>query len=286
VVASLPFARAGAGDGTFDSQGVRIRYVTAGSGEAVVLIHGWMGDSSMWGRDIFGATRLNTKNAEGFQLIALDCRGHGKSDKPHDENKYDAEVAGDVVRLLDHLKVDKAHLVGYSSGAFVVGKVAAMRPDCVRSLVFAGQGPVLGEPKASDFSQVEAFAKLVDEGKDLGEYVRAITPADRPKPTEEQARAIAKLMYGNKDVKALAAAGRGFKRLAVTPEELKKCDAPILFIHGENESDHVKNKIASARTALGRGEVRIIAGGDHMTTLGKPEFSAALIGFLRAARAK
>jgi pimeloyl-ACP methyl ester carboxylesterase len=83
-----------------------------------------------------------------------------------------------------------------------------------------------------------------------------------------------------------APAGRWFKRLAVTPEELKKCDAPILFIHGENESDHVKNKIASARTALGRGEVRIIAGGDHMTTLGKPEFSAALIGFLRAARAK
>ena len=271
-----------AADETFDSNGVKIRYVTEGTGEAVVLIHGWMADSSMWGRDATGQTRLDAKNAEGFQLIALDCRGHGQSDKPHDPAKYDAEVAGDVVRLLDHLKVEKAHLVGYSSGAFVAGKVAAMHPDRVLSVVYAGQAPLIGEPKPGDFAQVEAFARLVDEGKDLGEYIIAITPPDRPKPTEEQAKLFARMLYGNKDVKALALAGRGFKHLAATQDQLKQCPAPILFIHGENESEYVRTRVAQARELLARGEVRVIAGGDHMTTLAKPEFGAALMEFLRA----
>src|SRR3954467_15605893 len=87
----------GADDDVFDSNGVKIRFVTEGKGEAVVLIHGWMGDSSMWGRDRSGNTKLNTTGADGFQLIAFDCRGHGKSDRPHDPSKYGPEMAADVV---------------------------------------------------------------------------------------------------------------------------------------------------------------------------------------------
>ncbi|MFO0849710.1 MAG: alpha/beta hydrolase [Gemmataceae bacterium] len=274
-----------ADDGVFDSNGVKIRYVTAGAGEAVVLIHGWMADSGMWGRDKSGETRLDTTGADGFRFIALDCRGHGKSDKPHAVDKYDAEVAADVVRLLDHLKVGKAHLIGYSSGAFVAGKVAATHPGRVLSVVYAGQAPVIGDPNPSDFSEVEAFAKAVDEGRDLGSYIIAVTPTGRPKPTEAQARVVANILYGKKDVKAFAAAGRGFKHLAVTEDELKRCPAPVLFIHGERESEHVQGKVAAARKRLGRGEVKVIPGGDHMTTLAKPEFRAALLDFLRANKA-
>lgn len=282
VLAAVPQA---ATDDVFDSKGVKIRYVTAGAGEAVVLIHGWMADSSMWGRDASGATKLSTKGADGFRFIALDCRGHGKSDKPHDAEQYDAEVALDVVRLLDHLKIEKAHLVGYSSGAIVVGKVAALHPERVLSVVFCGQAPVIGDVKEADFSEVELFAQLVDEGKDLGEYLLAVTPKQY-QLNKDQASAFAKIQFGGKDVKALARAGRGFKRLAVTAEELKKCQAPMLFLHGANESEHVKSKVAAALKTLGKGELRVIAGGDHMTTLTKPEFGAALLEFLRAHAAK
>lgn len=274
-----------AADDTFDSNGVKIRYVTEGKGEAVVLIHGWMSDSGMWGKDKSGETKLDTKGADGFQLIALDCRGHGKSDKPADADKYDAEVAADVIRLLDHLKVEKAHLVGYSSGSFVIGKVAATHPNRVLSVVFGGQTPVIDPVKDSDFSENELFAKLVDDGKGLGGYVRAVFPGG-DKLTEEQAEKIAKFMYGGKDVKAFAAAGRGYKKLAVTADELKKCKAPMLFIHGGNESDHVKNKVAAVRKTLGRGELKVIEGGDHITTLGKPEFSATLVEFLKTGKVK
>ena len=77
---------ADATDGMFDSNGVKIRYVTEGTGEPVVLIHGWMADSSMWGRDPSGNTKLNTAGAEGFQLIALDCRGTGGATSPTTRN--------------------------------------------------------------------------------------------------------------------------------------------------------------------------------------------------------
>jgi pimeloyl-ACP methyl ester carboxylesterase len=274
-----------AADEFFDSSGVKIRYVTEGKGEAVVLIHGWMGDSSMWGQDLFGNTKL--KGLPGFRLIALDCRGHGKSDKPHDAAKYGPEMAADVVRLLDHLKIAKAHLIGYSSGSFIAGKVAATHPERVLSVVYGGQAPVIASKvKATDFSECEGFAKAVDEGKGLGSYIIEVSPAGTPKPTEAQAQAIAKFLYGNKDVKAFALAGCSVKELAVTEEQLKKCQAPILFIHGGNESAHVKNRVAMVHQLLGRGEVKIVEGADHIGTLSKPEFGTAIIAFLQASKAK
>jgi pimeloyl-ACP methyl ester carboxylesterase len=273
-----------ADDAVFDSNGVKIRYVTEGAGEAVVLIHGWMADSSMWGRDPSGNTRLNTSGADGFRLIALDCRGHGKSDKPHDPAAYGPEMAADVVRLLDHLKIEKAHLIGYSSGAFIAGMVAATHPRRVLSVVYAGQAPLVAEARSSGSSEVEVFAKAVDEGEDLGSYIIAVTPPGWPKPTVDQARAMAKFRFDGKDVLAFALAGRSFKDLEVTAAQLKECPAPVLFVHGGNETDYVKDSVAAVRALLGRGEVRIIEGADHMTTLIKPEFGSAIMAFLRSGK--
>lgn len=278
----LPLS-AQATDGFFDANGVKIRYVTDGQGEAVVLIHGWMSDSSMWGADLLGNTKL--KAAEGFQAIALDCRGHGKSDKPHDPAKYGVEMAEDVIRLLDHLQIKKAHLIGYSSGSFIAGYVAAKHPERVISVIYGGQAPVITEKvKPGDFSECETFAKAVDSGNGLGPYLQAVMPGK--KLTDQQAQAMAKIAYGNKDVKAYALAGITFKHLAVPLEQLKQCQAPLLFIHGGNESAHVKNRVAMVHQLLGRGEVKIMEGRDHITTLSKPEFGAAIVAFLKANQGK
>lgn len=277
-------------DDVFDSNGVKIRYVTEGSGEAVVLIHGWMGDSSTWGRDLRGNTRL--KGMTGFQAIAIDCRGHGQSDKPHEIGKYGPELAMDVVRLLDHLKIEKTHLIGYSSGAFIAGKVAAMHPERILSIVYAGQAPLLTPPKgeaeaaeaepASGPSEVEVFARLVEEGRDLGEYILAVTPTDRMKLTAAQAKVLAKVMFDGKDLHALSAAGRSFGTLAVAEEDLRKCKAPTLFLHGSEESAAVKTRVAAVHARLGHGTIELVEGGDHVTTLAKPAFGNALKNFLRA----
>lgn len=278
-----------AADDTFDSDGVKIRYVTEGEGEAVVLIHGWMSDSGMWGKGKDGETKLDTKNSKGFKVIALDCRGHGKSDKPHDQKKYGVAMADDVVRLLDHLKVKKAHLIGYSSGAFIAGKVAATHPDRVLSVIYAGQAPLVVEARGKPTegpNEVEVFAKAVEEDKGLGAYIIAVWPAEKQKPTQEQADLLAKILYGGKDHKAFAAAGLSFGDLEVTEEQLKKCKAPILFVHGEKESDGVKDRVKRVQKLLDRGEVKTIEGGDHVTTLAKPEFATTITEFLKANKTK
>ncbi len=271
-------------DGVFDSSGTMIRYVTAGEGPAVVLIHGWMADSSMWGKDSSGNTKLDTTKTKGFRLVALDCRGHGKSDKPSEAEKYGEEMAKDVVRLLDHLKIKKAHIVGYSSGAYIAGKVVATNPERVLSVVYAGQAPIVEGARPSDFAEVEVFAKAVEDGNGLGPYVSAVAPAAGPKPTEEQANAIAKYLFRGKDINALAKAGQSFVHLGVSNQQLKECNIPVLFIHGENESAHVKNKIAKARKLIGHGQVIVVRGANHITTLTNPDFGKQVVKFLRTVK--
>src|SRR5436190_17147545 len=92
-----------------DSNGVRIRYVDQGQGPPVVLIHGYTGNLERhWiNPGVF------TELARDHRVIALDCRGHGKSDKPHSPGSYGVEMGKDIVKLLDHLKISRAHIVGF-----------------------------------------------------------------------------------------------------------------------------------------------------------------------------
>ncbi|MBI3268810.1 MAG: alpha/beta hydrolase [Planctomycetes bacterium] len=133
LVALLP-AAAGAED--FDSAGVKIHYVVEGKGEPVVLIHG-----------LHASARMNWQLpgvfaplAERYQVLAMDVRGHGESDKPEAEDQYGLPMVEDVTRLLDHLKIDKAHLVGYSMGGMITLKFVALHPERVRSAVLGGMG--------------------------------------------------------------------------------------------------------------------------------------------------
>ncbi len=263
----------------FDSNGVKIRYAVAGEGEPIVLVHGWMSDASMWGRDAAGNPKLDPP--AGFRAIALDCRGHGQSDKPYDRALYGTEMALDVTRLMDHLKIPKAHLVGYSMGAFIIGKIAAAYPDRVISAVYGGQVPlVIGAPP-SGTRETAVFAKAAEEGKGMGSYLIEVLPPGRPKPTMEQANSLAAFMLNGKDVKALAAAGLSFDDLQVSQEDLTACPAPTLFIYGSLESEHLKGRVETLRKALARATVVVIEGGDHITTLAHAAFGEAILEFLR-----
>lgn len=264
--------------GFFDSNGVKIRYAVAGEGEPVVLVHGWLSDATMWGRDAAGNPKLTPP--PGFQVIALDCRGHGQSDKPYDRALYGPEMAWDVTRLMDHLKIPKAHLVGYSMGAFIVGKIAAAHPDRVISAIYGGQVPlVIGAPPSGS-RETTVFAKAAEEGKGMGSYLLEVLPPGRFRPTAEQANGYAAMMLNGKDVKALAAAGLSFDDLQVSEKDLLACPAPALFIYGSLESEHLKGRVEALRKALAKAEVVVIQGSDHVTTLARPEFGKAILEFL------
>jgi pimeloyl-ACP methyl ester carboxylesterase len=121
---------------TFDSAGVPIAYLVAGKGEPVVLIHGLYSSAGInW--QLPGTVKLL---ADRYQVIAPDLRGHGRSGKPKDEDAYGVQLMEDVIRLMDHLKIEKAHIVGYSLGGMIALKLVAEHPDRVLSCTLGGMG--------------------------------------------------------------------------------------------------------------------------------------------------
>ena len=136
---------------TFNSNGVDIAYLDEGEGFPTLLIHGfgsnhrvnWVATS--WVRDL---------TAAGRQVMAPDNRGHGESGKPHDPAAYGTPVmAEDVRRLLDHLGIEKADVIGYSMGARIAAFLALAHPERVRRLALSGLGEGLvkgvGRPNRS-----------------------------------------------------------------------------------------------------------------------------------------
>src|SRR5262245_27902523 len=99
-------------DAFLDSRGVRIRYVERGEGDAIVLLHGYADDIEI----AWIETGIFEDLSEDHRVVAFDLRGHGKSGKPHEPEKYGREMARDAVRLMDHLRIDRAHVVGHSVG--------------------------------------------------------------------------------------------------------------------------------------------------------------------------
>ena len=120
----------------FDSDGVRIHYTVSGQGEPVILIHGLYSNAKMnW--DMPSTT---AELAKHYQVIALDNRGHGQSEKPEAEGQYGVKMVEDVVRLMDHLHIAKAHVAGYSMGGMIMMKLLTLHPDRVISAVLGGMG--------------------------------------------------------------------------------------------------------------------------------------------------
>src|SRR5271156_3478607 len=122
----------------FDSNGVQIHFEEQGSGDAVVLVHGFASRAEHnWAGDWIPTL------APRYRVVALDCRGHGKSGKPHDSAAYGGETMGDdVIRLMDHLGIKRTFIMGYSMGGRIVTGLLMSHPERLRAAVLGGIGAV------------------------------------------------------------------------------------------------------------------------------------------------
>jgi pimeloyl-ACP methyl ester carboxylesterase len=140
----------------FDSNGVHIHYRVFGEGRPIVLVHG------------FGASLETNWVATGWietltplrQVIAFDCRGHGRSGRPPDPAAYDVEeMNDDVVRLMDHLQIDRADVGGYSMGGGIALRALARDPQRFTAGVVGGVG-VLQVPKGRRPNMAQAILAI------------------------------------------------------------------------------------------------------------------------------
>lgn len=257
----------------FDSNGVKIHYIVEGEGEPVLLIHGFSASiPTQWGMP--GIIR---KLSENYKVIALDNRGHGMSDKPHDPALYGDEMVEDAVRLLDHLKIKKAHVAGYSMGGFITMRLIVKHPDRLLSAAPCGAG--WGQKDNPRMSSLVELADSLEQGKGFAPLFNALTPEGQPKPTEERMASMNKMMTSMNDVQALAACIRGMLRdLYQTEEQLRANKVPTLAIIGG--LDPIKQNLDPMVGVMSNLEVLVLENEDHMTAFGDPAFADGLMAFL------
>jgi pimeloyl-ACP methyl ester carboxylesterase len=257
----------------FDSGGVKIHDVVRGKddGEPVLLIHGFLGDiDRQWAPQIKALVN-------DYKVLALDCRGHGASEKPHDSKKYGLEMVKDVARLLDHLKIDKAHIVGYSMGGGIALQFAVRHPERVRSLTVGGAG----RPQPGRQQLLDALADSLEQGKGISPLILALTPRGQAKPTEVQLGLMNNLLLARQDTKALTAmvrSGVNNKDLELTEGQVKGIRVPVLALIGE--IDPFREEVDGLKKWLPSMKIVVIEKADHITAFIRPEFISALKQFL------
>ena len=245
---------------TFDSNGVAVAYDAIGDGRPIVLVHGF---ASSRVRNWKETSWYETLVAAGHRVVALDCRGHGESDKPHDPAAYDvAAMTGDVVRLMDHLGIDRADVMGYSMGGRLATALLAHHAERFASAVLGGVGvEMMGERVG-----VEPIARTL-EAKDAA---RITDPAGRA------FRAFAE--QGRNDLYALAACMRGL-RYVVNAADLARIRVPVLVVAGEN--DTLVGDPRGVVDLIPGAQLVIVPGRDHLSTVGDRRYKHAVVEFLQ-----
>jgi len=245
----------------FDSNGVRIHYTDQGAGEAVILVHGYTANADVNWR----LPRIIAQLRRRFRVIAMDVRGHGLSGKPHDARQYGVETVNDVRRLMDHLNIRKAHLVGYSMGGFITLKFITTYPERLISAMPCGAAWMT--PSAP----LRNLASDIHAG-----LVRKDAPAfgTRAALAWLQRQLLGTIM----DLEALGAVGEGFGELAVTETELRAVKVPVMAIRGGH--DTVVYGGGDLRATLPGYQELTIPGGRHNTVIFYRKFRETILRFL------
>jgi pimeloyl-ACP methyl ester carboxylesterase len=259
-------------DHYFDSNGVKIHYQMAGEGEPVLLIHGFSANiQAQW-----MAPKIFSRLAENYRVIALDNRGHGKSEKPHEREKYGLEMVDDAIRLLDHLGIDKAHIVGYSMGAFITNKLLSLHPDRFITATLGGAGWYRDTDTQMKF--MDELAESLETGGGITPLIKRLTPAGAPEMTKEQLQGLNNMFLLINDSKALAAVIRGSRALEIKEESLKANQVPVLALIGE--IDPLKDGVDELVAVMPHVKLVVIESADHMTAFADATFIEELESFL------
>ncbi len=244
---------------TFNSDGVEIAYLDEGGGEPMLLIHGFASNTQAnwvdtgWVRELTRA---------GYRVISIDNRGHGRSAKPHDPALYGAPImAEDARRLLDHLGLPRADVMGYSMGARITAFLTMAHPARVRSAVFAGLG----------INMVRGMAGT-------GPIAHALEAESIDQVTNATARTFRAFAEQTKsDLKALAACIRS-SRDPITAEALGRITTPVLVAVGT--LDVIGGSAKDLAALIPGGEALEIPDRDHMKAVGDRAYKEGVLAFL------
>jgi pimeloyl-ACP methyl ester carboxylesterase len=243
------------------AEGVDIHFLDEGEGQPVLLIHGFASNAVVNWVDT-GWVRHLTRS--GYRAIAMDNRGHGLSTKLYTPQDYGTpRMAEDARRVLDHLGIGRADVMGYSMGARVTAFLAIQHPQYVRSAIFGGLGVNMVRPMAGTGPIAAALeAPSID---------------DVTNPTARTFRAFADSTKS--DLKALAACIRG-ARDPLSPDDLKHLQCPVLVAVGS--LDVIGGSAPDLAALIPGAQSVVMEGRDHMKAVGDRTYKDAVTDFLKA----
>lgn len=257
----------------FDSNGCKIHYRVEGNGPPIILIHGYGVNADINWR----WNGIIRKLRKDFTVISLDVRGHGLSDKPQNPECYGIEMVNDIVRLMDHLKIPKAYIMGYSMGGFITLKFITMYPDRVIKAIVGGAG--YEKPDGENLKILMDLVESLESGKGYYPLTKALEP-NRKEPPRWKIKLIDFCINRLSDTKSMANVMKKFLDLQISEESLKNNKVPILVIVGSK--DPLKGGVEALEKILSNGKVIYLKNKDHGTALLTPKFIKAVLEFLRA----
>ena len=248
---------------SFKNGDVEIAYLDEGAenpnAEPIVLVHGFASTKEVnW----VSTAWVTTLTRAGRRVIVLDNRGHGASSKLYDPAAYhSAKMADDVCALMDHLKIERADVMGYSMGARITAFLSVEHPARVRSAILGGLGIRLVDGVGLPESIADALEapSLADVKEPMGRVFRAFA---------EQTKS---------DLRALAACIRG-SRQTVSREQVASIGIPVLVAVGS------KDVVAGSGPALAAlipgAQALDIPDRDHMLAVGDKAYKSGALTFL------
>lgn len=243
----------------FESDGYTLAYRDKGEGEPILLIHGFA--SSSWVNWVTPGW-FRTLNDAGYRVIAIDNRGHGFSQKPHDEQAYTPEaMADDAVRLLDHLAIEKAPIMGYSMGARITAFACLRHPKRVKSAIFGG----LGIGMVTGAGRWEPVAE-------------ALLAKDVDSITNKRGLMFRKFADQTQSDRLALAACVITSKKELTADEVFQIKQPVLVAVGS--ADEIGGDPVALAALLPNGESLIIEGRDHMLAVGDKIYKKGALDFL------
>ena len=243
----------------FDSGDVEIAYLDEGSGDPVLLIHGFASNSSVNWVD---TGWVRTLVQSGRRVIAIDNRGHGASAKLYETEAYGAPLmAEDARALLDHLDISRADVMGYSMGARITAFLTLRNPEKIRGAILAGLGinMVRGVGGAGPIAMALEAPSIDDVTNNTARTFRAFAEST------------------NSDLRALAACIRS-SREKITPEALAGITTPVLVAVGSR--DVIGGSPHKLAALIPGAEALEIEGRDHMKAVGDSTYKQGVIDFL------
>ena len=251
-----------------------IAFKDVGEGPAVLLLHGYPFDKSMW------SEQIDAIAAAGFRAIAPDLRGLGETQASSEVARMD-DMARDAAALLDQMRVEQAVVCGLSMGGYVALEFIELFPTRVRGLVLAGtRAPADNEQeKAGREQQVQTMlrAGMVPISiATLPKLLAKQTLAEKPEVVKR-----VRAMITKSDPKGAAAAQRGMAARRDYSEDLPKIGVPTLIIVGREDSIRPIADAEFMQRSIQNSRLEIIEDAAHMTNMEQPEiFNRVLIEFL------